>query len=117
MQYDGGRRKALTVLSRLDQIYEEGDMKKKRDIIGSIYPEKLVFDGFQYRTTRINEAVELICTLDKAWYKKKTGQTKEIFDLSCFVPGTGIEPALPCDNQILSLARLPIPPSGRLFPS
>ena len=30
-----------------------------------------------------------------------------------FVPRTGIEPALPCDNQILSLARLPIPPSGQ----
>ena len=29
-----------------------------------------------------------------------------------FVPRTGIEPALPCENQILSLARLPIPPSG-----
>ena len=29
-----------------------------------------------------------------------------------FVPRTGIEPALPCDNQILSLARLPVPPSG-----
>ena len=28
------------------------------------------------------------------------------------VPRTGIEPALPCENQILSLARLPIPPSG-----
>ena len=32
--------------------------------------------------------------------------------LGAFVPRTGIEPALPCDNQILSLARLPIPPSG-----
>jgi hypothetical protein len=32
-----------------------------------------------------------------------------------FVPGTGIEPALPCDNQILSLTRLPIPPSGLMF--
>lgn len=34
--------------------------------------------------------------------------------LACrvFVPRTGIEPALPCDNQILSLARLPVPPSG-----
>ena len=31
------------------------------------------------------------------------------------VPRTGIEPALPCDNQILSLARLPIPPSGRFM--
>jgi hypothetical protein len=32
--------------------------------------------------------------------------------VEAFVPRTGIEPALPCDNQILSLARLPIPPSG-----
>jgi hypothetical protein len=31
------------------------------------------------------------------------------------VPGTGIEPALPCDNQILSLTRLPIPPSGLMI--
>ena len=28
------------------------------------------------------------------------------------VPGTGIEPAHPCERQILSLLRLPIPPSG-----
>jgi hypothetical protein len=30
------------------------------------------------------------------------------------VPGTGIEPAHPCEYQILSLTRLPIPPSGLL---
>jgi hypothetical protein len=29
------------------------------------------------------------------------------------VPGTGIEPAHPCERQILSLLRLPIPPPGR----
>ncbi len=34
------------------------------------------------------------------------------FYVSGLVPRTGIEPALPCGNQILSLARLPIPPSG-----
>jgi len=28
------------------------------------------------------------------------------------VPRTGIEPAHPCERQILSLLRLPIPPSG-----
>ena len=26
------------------------------------------------------------------------------------VPAEGLEPTLPCENQILSLARLPIPP-------
>ena len=33
----------------------------------------------------------------------------------CLVPRTGIEPAHPCEYQILSLARLPIPPSGLFY--
>jgi len=30
------------------------------------------------------------------------------------VPRTGIEPAHPCERQILSLLRLPIPPPGHV---
>ena len=30
------------------------------------------------------------------------------------VPAEGLEPTLPCENQILSLARLPIPPRRRV---
>jgi hypothetical protein len=29
------------------------------------------------------------------------------------VPGTGVEPARPCEHQVLNLARLPIPPPGQ----
>ena len=32
------------------------------------------------------------------------------------VPRIGIEPALPCHNQILSISRLRIPPSGQFTP-
>jgi hypothetical protein len=47
--------------------------------------------------------------------KIKNAESHICIDFQRFrmVPGTGIEPALPCGNQILSLARLPIPPSGR----
>ena len=41
--------------------------------------------------------------------KQKSSTGVEDFN----VPRTGIEPALRCRNQILSLARLPIPPSGQ----
>ena len=41
---------------------------------------------------------------------KKTKSPQQA--LRAFVPRTGIEPALSCENQILSLTRLPIPPSG-----
>src|SRR5579863_10398951 len=83
--------KAVSNLAHLDILYKEGDVRRKRMIIGSIYPEKLTFDGFQYRTTRINEAVELIYTLDKGFSQKETGQTAKVFDLSCLVVPTGIK--------------------------
>lgn len=43
------------------------------------------------------------------WGHKKTTP----FEVA--VPGTGIEPAHPCERQILSLLRLPIPPSGQVI--
>ncbi len=80
--------KALTTLTCLDKLYENADNRGKREIIGSIYPEKLVFDGFQYRTARLNEAVRLIYSLGKGFSENKNGQTESIFDLSISVHPT-----------------------------
>jgi hypothetical protein len=33
------------------------------------------------------------------------------------VPERGLEPPLPCENQVLNLARLPVPPFGHGFDS
>jgi site-specific DNA recombinase len=52
--------KALKNLAKLDNIWIEATTIKKRQIIGSIFPEKLIFDGENFRTTRVNEAVGLI---------------------------------------------------------
>ncbi|MEC5143190.1 hypothetical protein [Chitinophaga sp. 212800010-3] len=81
--------KAVKSLVTLDQPYKDGDVKKKRQIIGSIFPEKLVFDGINYRTARLNEAVKLIYTLDAGFPENKNGQTEMNFDLSTLVPRTG----------------------------
>ena len=40
--------KAAASLSSLDKLYENASNETKREIIGSIYPEKLTFDGFHY---------------------------------------------------------------------
>src|SRR4051812_41141587 len=53
-------KKALFNLCNLDQLYKESDNKGKRDIVGSIFPEKLSFDNINFRTARLNEAAELI---------------------------------------------------------
>ena len=64
--------KAISNISQLDVLYEKGTVIQKRKIIGSMFPEKLTFDGFQHRTTRINEALTLMLLINsKIQYKKK----------------------------------------------
>src|SRR5665647_604684 len=84
--------KALNSLIRLDTLYAEADTKRKREIIGSLYPEKLTFDGMSYRTSRLNEAVELIYKLGDGFSENKKGQTSQKTDLSSLVVPRGFEP-------------------------
>ncbi len=88
--------RAINTLQRVDSLYIDGDMRKKRQIIGSIFPEKLVFDGSNYRTARLNEAVELIYSLGKGFSKNKNGQTSFKTDLSNSVIRIGFEPMTYC---------------------
>lgn len=80
--------KAFATLTSLDKLYEKADNKAKREIIGSIFPEKLVFAGFQYRTARLNEAIQLIYNMGKGFSENRNGQTESIFDLSTLVHRT-----------------------------
>ena len=84
--------KALNGLTRLDILYAEADTKRKREIIGSMYPEKLTFDGIGYRTSRLNEAVELIYKLGEGFNENKKGQISNETDLSSLVVPRGFEP-------------------------
>lgn len=52
--------KGLSTLFNVDSVYEHGSIERKREPIGSMFPEKLTFDGKVLRTTRINEAAEAI---------------------------------------------------------
>ena len=45
----------------------------RKKYLADIYPEKLVFDGFNYRTPRFNEAVRLIYNMDTAFEENKNG--------------------------------------------
>ncbi|QGA24892.1 hypothetical protein [Sphingobacterium zhuxiongii] len=46
--------RALQNIANIPKLYREGEINTKRAIIGSIFPEKLEFDGKTYRTARIN---------------------------------------------------------------
>lgn len=51
---------ALETLHNIGKHYQEGEIEVKRAIIGSIFPEKLEFDGKHYRTARINSIAHYI---------------------------------------------------------
>ena len=74
--------KAVDTLARLDTIYQEAPTIRKRQIVGSIFPEKLTFDGENFRTARLNEAVRLIYTLDMAFKENKNGTSIDLSNLS-----------------------------------
>ncbi len=57
-----------------------------------MYPEKFTFDGNGYRTSRLNEAVELIYKLGEGFSQNKKGQISNKTDLSLQVGLLGFEP-------------------------
>lgn len=82
----------VNTLFRIDRLYEEGSPEKKNAIIGSMFPEKLTFDGFLLRTARVNEVARLIYRMDVGFSENKKGQKSDFSLLSCEVTPQGFKP-------------------------
>ena len=54
-------------------IYLKADIFKKREIIGSIFHEKMRFDGTQHRTAKLSGADSLIYLINNEFKKQKNG--------------------------------------------
>jgi site-specific DNA recombinase len=82
-------KKALGNLANLSELFKNGDNVQKRKIIGSIFPEKIVFDGENCRTKNINTLISLKLNLDKAFEQKKIGKKDPKINFSSFVARSG----------------------------
>ena len=87
--------KGINNLLKLDSVYETGDIEKKREVISSMYPEKMTFDGFSVRTNRINEVARLIYSMDVGSSENKNRTNQNNSSLSCQVGTTRFELATP----------------------
>ena len=85
--------KALSALSTTDLVFTRSDTNQKREIIGSINPEKLVFSENEYRTTKIIEVATLIFQINSDLGQEKSGAFGDFSQKFRFVPGAGVEPA------------------------
>ena len=76
----------------LDRLYFDGDLMIKQQIIGSIFPEKIVFEKNQPRTARLNAIASLICNPVKGFRESKKEKTGKNAGLSTMAPPSGLEP-------------------------
>src|SRR5690606_22073465 len=83
--------KALDIVQNISSLYTNGDIEKKRTLIGSIFPEKLEFDGTQYRTARINSVFASIFHINNELHKNKNRKNDHFNHFSCLVPYGNID--------------------------
>lgn len=83
--------RALQNIANIPKVYREGEINTKRAIIGSIFPEKLEFDGKTYRTARMNVIASNIFQINNELALKKNRTDENKFHLSCLVAPSRIE--------------------------
>jgi site-specific DNA recombinase len=76
----------------LDQLYFTGDLVIKQQIVGSMFPEKLIFENNSYRTAQANPLLSLICSTGGAFSDSQNKKSRKNPALSCSAPPSGLEP-------------------------
>ena len=91
--YRNWLKKGVNALSGLKTQYVKSGVSAKQELIRSIFPEKLSFDGEICRTERINDVLRFILQIDKDLPENKRGDFSNKLELSRLVAPAGIEPA------------------------
>jgi site-specific DNA recombinase len=79
-------------LSGLENLYKQGDIAQRRRLIGSIFPDKLVYEKNSVRTVELNLAVKLIFSNIKGSKRRKKEKHTDFGVLSHKVEKMGLEP-------------------------
>ena len=86
--------KGIPLLKYIDKHWLAADLAGKQHIVGSIFPEKLIFEQNSYRTVEENAVLKLIANVSADCSPSKKKKVGANSDLSTLVPQTGIEPVL-----------------------
>ena len=86
---------SFSFISNLPCQYSKATLDVQQRIIGSIFPENLYFSENECRTSRINEVVKLVCSINKGIERNKKGQFSSKTELPTLVIPLGFEPRTP----------------------
>jgi site-specific DNA recombinase len=83
----------VLTLSNLENLYKQGDVEIRRRLIGSIFPNKLIYEKNSVRTVDLNPAVELIFSNINSSRGRKKEKHTDFGVLSHRVESEGFEPS------------------------
>ena len=86
---------SMLLISNLERFMEDAPVEVKCMVIGSMFPEKLDFDGKQYRTNSYNAVLDLIYRQTNMLRGNKKGDSSDYSEKSPKVPPQGLEPWTP----------------------
>ena len=81
----------IKVLKNLGSLFNTVDTEGKQQILGSVFPERLIFDKNGFRTPRINRVISLMCNNNAHLLGAKKRKHAKINVLSAFVVSPRIE--------------------------
>lgn len=94
-EYDAYLKYDISLLKRVDKFFDEAILQVKQKLIGSIFPEKLIFSEKTFRTNKVNRLVQLIILNNNELEEKNKGLSNIIITQSHQGWMTGFEPATP----------------------
>ena len=109
-------KKCLEIAQNLSSTWVSAPFDSKQRLQQLVFPEGIMVNKKEgvVRTARVNSLFAEIGPLQRVVARKEKGNLNKDYLLPSSVPTKGIEPSHPCEWQILSLLRLPIPPHGLL---
>jgi site-specific DNA recombinase len=87
---------AVNLLSNMDLILTTAPLADKINVLGSMFPDKIEFDGKKHRTDSYNKVLDVIFKDTNQLRTQKKEESVVNSESSSLVPGAGIEPALHC---------------------
>lgn len=80
---------SISLIDRLDDVVRYTPMDIKIKVLGSMFPQKIEFDGKNYRTTEYNKVLDLIYHETNKLRGEEKEKTEENLDSSVSVPRAG----------------------------
>lgn len=82
----------IKTISDIDEFYSNADVSIKREILGSIFPESIIYSNNKVLTIRMNEVVKLLCPSIGTYEINERGRKHEKLLSSSEVNPKGLEP-------------------------